>query len=313
MKYYFAPLEGITGHIFRNAHRKHFPGVDKYFTPFITTNQNHRFSNREMRDIFPENNQNINLVPQFLGKVAEEFVQAARVAGEMGYREINLNLGCPSGTVTAKGKGAGALAEPEKLDAYLDGIFGKVGILVSVKTRLGIRSAEEFGEILRIFNAYPICELTIHPRVQKDFYKNEPRLEAFERALKESENPVCYNGDINSKSSAAKLTGRFPGVSAVMIGRGLVRNPSLINEIKGGIPADIKGLKAFHDEVYEGYRREFRNERNAMMRMKEIWSYMIGIFDDSEEYSKKILRTSRPAEFDFLVKSVFEELKIKSQ
>lgn len=313
VKLYFAPLEGITGYVFRNAHARYFPGTDKYFAPFISTNQNHKFTNKEMRDILPDNNRGANVVPQLLGKVAEDFIAAAVVLRDMGYDEVNLNLGCPSGTVTAKGKGAGMLANPEQLDRFLDEIFEGCDISISLKTRLGIEREEEFDEILQIYNRYPIAELTIHPRVQKDFYKNNVRLDAFSRAAEQCRAPVCYNGDIRTESGCADITGRFPRVQALMLGRGLVADPSLVSRMRGGAAADRDTLRAFHDDIYEGYRRDFGNDRNAMMRMKELWSHLITLFEDSGGYGKKLGKAASPAEFDALVQSVFTGLALRRE
>lgn len=313
MRYYFAPLEGITGYVFRNAHRRLFPGIDKYFTPFISTTRNHKFTNREMRGVLPENNAGTNVVPQLLGKVPEDFVQAARVLKDLGYGEVNLNLGCPSGTVVAKGKGSGFLARPRELDHFLDEIFSHVEISVSVKTRLGIADFDEFWQILEIYNKYNVYELTIHPRVQKDFYQGAVKLDAFGRALRESRNPVCYNGDLRTESDCFALRERFPSVEAAMIGRGLVADPALAVKLLGGGSADIETLRAFHDEIYDGYTRDFGSSRSAMMRMKELWSYMIGLFEGGEDYSKRIKKTTHATEYESLINGIFHNLRLRGQ
>lgn len=166
-------------------------------------------------------------MPQVMTRRAEDFLWAAEQVADMGYGEVNLNLGCPSGTVTAKGKGAGFLARPEELDAFFEAVFTKVTLPVSVKTRLGIREAEEFDRLLEIYNRYPISELMIHPRVQRDFYKNTVRLDAFAAALARSRNPVVYNGDLVTPKDCTAFTRRFPEVETVMIGRGLIADPAL--------------------------------------------------------------------------------------
>ena len=166
MELYFAPLEGITDYIYRRIHRRYFPGVDRYFTPFLSPTQNHIFPPRELRQVAPENNRDIPLVPQLLTKNAADFLWAANALADMGYGEVNLNAGCPSGTVTAKGKGAGLLADPDALRRLLDGIFAAAPVRVSVKTRLGVRDPEEFGAILAVYNDYPISRLIIHARTK---------------------------------------------------------------------------------------------------------------------------------------------------
>ena len=308
MRYYFAPLEGITGYIFRSAHRRYFSGVDKYFAPFISTNQNHAFSNKEMRDILPENNEGINLVPQLLGKVAVDFISAARVLKDMGYSEVNLNLGCPSGTVVAKGKGAGGLADTEKLSCFLEEIFQGADIKISIKTRLGIKEPEEFPAILEVFNRYPVSELIIHPRVQRDFYKNTVNLDAYEKAAGTSKNPVCYNGDIKTTEDCGRLLDRFPKTESIMIGRGLVADPSLAQSLCGGSTAGKEILSAFHDELYSTYRQTFRNDRNAIMRMKEFWPLFILQFNCGEKELKRMRKVTSPAEYETLKAEIFRSI-----
>ena len=309
MRYYFAPLEGITGYIFRNAHRRYFQGVDKYYAPFISTNQNHTFSNKEMRDVLPENNEGLSLVPQLLGKVAEDFISAAKVLENMGYSEVNLNLGCPSGTVVTKGKGSGALADTEKLSSFLEEIFQGTDISISIKTRLGLREAEEFHAILEIFNRYPVSELIIHPRVQSDFYKNTVNLDAFEKALNTSTNPVCYNGDIKTAEDCGGLIGRFPKTGSIMIGRGLVSDPSLAQKLRGGSAAEKEALQAFHDELFGAYRQVFKNDRNAIMRMKEFWTLFIEQFSYDEKQLKKMKKVTTAGEYDALIAEIFRNIR----
>ena len=205
MRYTFAPLEGVTGYVYRNLHRRWFGGVERYYMPFISVGQSRSFSPREWQDFCPEHNESGDLVPQLLGKDAEGFIWAARELRALGYREINFNLGCPSGTVTAKGKGAGFLTRPAELEAFLDRIFSALEGPISIKTRLGYAAPEEFSALLELYNRYPIAELIIHPRVRQDFYRCAVRMEAFEAALRHSRNPVGYNGDLMSLSDCAAL------------------------------------------------------------------------------------------------------------
>ena len=197
MKIYLAPLEGITGWIFRSAVHECFGGFDKYFVPFIKPNQMGHFSAREKKDILPDHNRGMYTVPQILTNRAEDFLRTAKKLEEYGYSEVNLNLGCPSKTVVTKGRGSGFLAYPEQLERFLDEIFDKCEIRISVKTRLGMDDPREFERLLEIYNRYPMEELIIHPRVQKEFYKSTPDLGAFAAAADSSRSPVCYNGDIS--------------------------------------------------------------------------------------------------------------------
>ena len=242
MKYYLAPMEGITGFIYRNAYEKYFGKIDKYFTPFIVPTNSKSFKTRELRDVLPENNKVNNIIPQILTNDAEGFVFTARKLQQLGYNEINLNLGCPAGTVVSKGRGSGFLAEREKLDSFLEEIYKIDDMKISIKTRIGKESPEEFYELIKIYNKYPLEELIIHPRTRKDFYGNTPNLEVFKDAIALSKSPVCYNGDIFTKVDNEKIIKAFPEIDKVMIGRGILANPGLMNEINGGNVMDKKIL-----------------------------------------------------------------------
>ena len=313
MRLYLAPLEGITGWIYRSAVYECFGGFDKYFVPFIRPNQMGHFSAREKKDILPAHNAGMRTVPQILTNQAEDFLRTAAKLKEYGYEEVNLNLGCPSKTVVTKRRGAGFLAEPERLEVFLDEIFGKCPIRISVKTRLGMEEPGEFTRLLKLYNKYPMEELIIHPRVQKDFYKNTPRLEMFETALEESRNPLCYNGDINSVSDADRLQERFPQTDAIMMGRGVLADPSLARQIKGGRRADKEELRRFHDLLYSGYCEEMSGDRTILYKMKELWFYLADIFADSKKYAKKIKKAEKCAVYEKIVEEMFRECEPKER
>lgn len=237
MQLYFAPLEGITGHLLRQIHRKQYEGIDKYFAPFVTPGLEKHLRKKGFADLLPENNEGTVLVPQILTNQADGFLETARALADMGYHEINLNLGCPSGTVTAKGRGAGFLAFPDELDRFLDRIYSARETVngewqISVKTRIGKLSAEEWPRLLSIYNQYPISELIVHPRVQTDLYRNLPNLEAFAYAVRESRILPVYNGDIFDPGKYLIFRERFPEVRAVMLGRGLLHDPALAERIR---------------------------------------------------------------------------------
>ncbi|KRU26702.1 dihydrouridine synthase [Clostridium sporogenes] len=253
MKYYLAPMEGITGYIYRNSYKKFFNNIDKYFTPFIVPNKSTSLKTKELRDISPKNNKGMNIVPQILTNDSEGFIITARKLQQLGYDEINLNLGCPAGTVVSKNRGSGFLAKREEIDIFLDEIFKIDDMKISIKTRIGKDSPEEFYELIKIYNKYPIEELIIHPRTQKDFYGNKPDLDIFKDALSLSRNPICYNGDIFTVSGYNKLIKTFPKVKTIMLGRGILANPGLINEIKNNTTIDKEVLKEFHDEILNKY------------------------------------------------------------
>ncbi len=315
MKYYFAPMEGVTGYIYRNAHHEFFSGLDKYYTPFIATNKNLKFKSREINDILPEHNKGIPLVPQLLSNHARDFIETVKEISNYGYKEINLNLGCPSGTVVAKRKGSGFLAEPEKLDCFLEEIFTYVNTKISIKTRIGKDSPEEFEQLLTIFNKYPIEELTIHPRIQTDFYKNQPNLTVFFKALRESKNPVCYNGDLTQTSDCIRMQKDYPMLTTLMLGRGLIRNPNLVRSITKGEILNKKVLKQFHDRIYHDYQNILFGDKNVIFKMREIWLYMSSLFSNYEQYQKKIMKTDKLKDYEKIVEDLFryEEIMDETQ
>ncbi|RHO02738.1 tRNA-dihydrouridine synthase family protein [Clostridium sp. AF37-5AT] len=314
MHIYFAPLEGITTYPYRNLHHKYFGGVEKYFTPFLAPGPEQGMSVKEMRDVLPENNAGIPVVPQILTNRAGDFLLASKKLSEMGYREINLNLGCPSGTVTAKKKGSGFLLYPDDLDRFFDEVFSNAAVrngefLVSVKTRIGKNEVEEWPELMQVYNRYPIHELTVHPRIQKEFYKGTPHLDVFADILKESRNPVVYNGDLFTVENAKEFREKFPTVGTVMIGRGLIRNPALAEMIlqeETEPEANIlPRIREFHDALFEHYRETMSGDRNLLFRMKDLWSYMLAEVPDSEKLAKKIRKSQHVPEYLAAVEEVF--------
>lgn len=315
MELYFAPLEGITGYIYRNAFQSVYTGIDKYFIPFISPNKNRPLSPKEIRDVLPEHNRGMYAVPQILTRDAEQFLQTARELEEnFGYREVNLNLGCPSRTVVSKGRGAGFLAKPEELDLFFEEIFARTTVKVSVKTRIGVDNPEEFGPLLEIYNKYPLEELIIHPRVQKDYYGNRPNWEVFGEALQKSKNPLCYNGDIFTSEDFENLRAKFPEVDRVMFGRGLLQNPALAELIKGTGKGEggaeggtgLKRLKAFHDRLFGDYREVMSGEKNVLFKMKEFWAYAGVQFPGEEKALKKIKKAARLCDYEQAVRELWQ-------
>ena len=318
-------MEGITGHIYRNALEKYFPGTDKYFTPFIAPDQNKILRTKERRDVLPENNHVPELVPQILTNSAEDFIRTARVLQELGYEEVNLNLGCPSGTVVSRKRGSGLLVFPDEVERLLDGIFSEIQMKVSVKTRIGKDDAEDAFWLMEIYRKFPLSELIIHPRIQKDFYRGEPNQDLFGeliRASKDQEGgmpssghpentfPVCYNGNLLTEKDYLFFAEKFPEVDAVMLGRGVIANPGLIRQIRSGLKTDKKTLRAFHDEVLEEYRSLFGEDKNALFRMKEMWIYMIHLFTNHEKYAKKIRKAQSLAEYRCAADALFLEQEL---
>lgn len=317
MEYYFAPMEGITGYIQRNAHHSLFPGINKYFTAFIAPGQKGKMSTREKRDIQPEHNRGIYTVPQILTNQAEDFVLTAARLKEEGYREVNLNLGCPSRTVVTKYRGAGFLAVPDQLDRFLREVFAScrdneklAGMKISVKTRLGMEEPEEFPRLLEIYNQYPLEELVIHPRTQKDFYSGPVHMDQFLYAARNSTNPVCYNGDITSEEDMEKLHSLCPQISRVMIGRGLLVNPALHIVLQGGNMPDMERIRDYHDRIYQAYIEEMPGPRPVLFKMKELWSYMGRLMGQPEKLLKKIRKAEKLSAYEEAVDRLFRECHI---
>ena len=310
MKFYLAPMEGITGHIYRNSYEKYFHNIDKYFTPFIVPNQSVSLKTKELKDLLPQNNKGLNIVPQILTNDAEGFILTANKLKQLGYEEINLNLGCPAGTVVSKKRGSGFLAYPEELDKFLDEIYKIDNMKISIKTRLGKERADEFYKLIEIYNKYPLEELIIHPRTREDFYGNTPNLEVFKDALKLSKHSICYSGDIFTLNSYNKIINEFPEVNKVMLGRGILANPGLIGEIKNNEFANKEIIKMFHDEIFENYTILLNEDKNAMYRMKELWGYMSHIFTNNKKYYKKIKKAQKAIDYKNAVNSLFIEQDI---
>ena len=310
MKYYLAPMEGITGHVYRNAYKKYFDNIDKYFTPFIVSNQSLSLKTKELRDLLPENNLGLNIVPQILTNDAEGFILTANKLKQLGYDEINLNLGCPAGTVVSKNRGSGFLAFKDELDKFLDEICKICDMKISVKTRLGKDSPEEFYKLIEIYNKYPLEELIIHPRTREDFYGNTPNLKIFEEALTLSKHSICYNGDIFTASNYNDIVDKFKEIDKVMLGRGILANPGLIGEIKENKFLTKETLKDFHDELFENYTILLNEDKNAMYRMKELWGYMSHIFTNNKKYYKKIKKAQKAKDYKEAVSRLFEEQEI---
>lgn len=289
MKNYLAPMEGVTNWVYRNAYHDCFYPMDKYFTPFITAKPNKRLSSKEIKEVSPETNGDLPVIPQILTNNAEDFVKTAHIfRDEYGHREVNLNLGCPSGTVTAKGKGAGFLGEPDKLERFLDEIYGR----------------------------YPLKELIIHPRLLKDHYKGVPRYGLYEVAREKLKVPLGYNGDIFSVEAYQEIREKFPDADSVMYGRGLIARPYLLDAIMQKEDGEDhreeyrKKLRQFHDRLYRDYQEYLSGERNVLFRMKELWSYMAPGFTNYARYLKKIKKSQHFGDYEAAVMSLFGEQEI---
>ncbi len=314
MQFYLAPMEEVTGYVYRNVYHAMFGDMDKYFTPFIAPTRKKILKTRERKEVAPEHNRGMYVVPQILSNDAQQFLDTCNMLAELGYHEVNLNLGCPAATVVSKKKGSGFLDEPVILDRFFETIFEELSGLpeeqkfsVSVKTRIGMEFPEEFEDILKVYNRYPFSEIIIHPRLQKDYYRNHPNLEVFAYALEQSVHPVCYNGDIFTKEDYETIHQRFPNLERIMLGRGVVANPGLLREIQTGQPITAEELKEYHDRLYAGYREALNSEKDALFKMKEVWFYLGKMFPEAEKALKKVRKANRPEEYQEAARRVFSE------
>lgn len=337
MKIYMAPLEGVTGYVFRNAFEEYYGKgrIDKYFIPFISPNKSKGYTTREQADIAPEHNAGINVVPQIMANDVGLFLEAAAMLKELGYNEINLNLGCPSGTVVSKYRGAGFLAKPRELDIFLDKVLSSPqmkDMRMSVKTRTGMESHEEFKLLMAIYGDYPLSEIIIHPRVRTDYYKNSPDMDIFRWAVSESSVPISYNGDIFKIKDYEKLVEEFPDIYSVMIGRGFVGNQRLINQIADLSidntdngqnhdkvdfthddtldKHDMETLEKFTGRLLRDYISIMDSEVNAMHKMKEVWIYINQFNPGHEKAFKKIKKSRNLTDYQNGVREFFDGRKI---
>lgn len=300
-----APMEGLTGAVFRRRHFQMFGGADRYYTPFITPTREPRFTERQMKELSPAVNAGMPVIPQLLTSRAEDFRWAAQALADLGYPEVNLNLGCPMGTVTAKGKGSGMLRDPLRLEAFLDQVFEKpLPVPISVKTRLGWSSSEEFEDLVQLFNRYPICELIVHPRLRADFYRGDARRGVFARSRSELAMPAGYNGDLFDVRSIEQAAAELPGLRSLMIGRAAVANPAIFRQAKGGPACSRKELFAFHRALLEDYAQAFGSVNNTIGHMKQYWFYMKNLFEGGDKLFKRLLKARREPDYMAVVSEI---------
>lgn len=297
MRLYFAPMEGITVFTYRNTHAEMFGGCDKYFSPFIVPTENEKISRKTLRDILPENNI-VKLRPQILTNSSEAFVQFAQRIKYLDYSELNLNLGCPSGTVVKKNRGAGALRDVDGLESFFDNVFSSTDIKVSVKTRAGFSGHDEFDRIIDVYKKYPIDELIVHPRVRMEYYNGVPNMETFEKAYNLSSFNLCYNGDIRSLADYHKIVTKYPDLSGIMIGRGAVANPAIFREIKGGEKLKTIELVEFTRVLEERYLKLLGSEKYTLHKLKEIWLYMMWNYPDEKKIIKAVKKSNKLSELN---------------
>ena len=313
MRLYLAPMEGITGCYMRRRMNEHFGGIDVFMTPFLPASKN--LNAKQRRDLDPANNPGMNLVPQLIGNVASEITEMTKKMEDMGYREVNINLGCPSGTVTSKKRGSGFLQEPEALDAFLEEVYDKSPLPVSIKTRIGFSSPEEWDRLIQIYAKYPISELVIHPRTRSEFYNGLPHREAFRQAIEVigASIPLVYNGNLFTQADYESLQEDFPETDRFMMGRGLIARPDLARVLKGGNAATMEELRDYHDGLVADYRCIFQGDRDMIFHMKEVWSYLRESFTGSEKGWKMIKKANTLTEYQLAVQYIWKECEVSKR
>jgi tRNA-dihydrouridine synthase len=305
MIYSFAPMEGVTTGVFRRTHARFFPGTDRYAAPFLAPDGQGRVKASALADLDPEKNGGLPLLPQILCNRAAAFLALSRELAAMGYTEVNLNAGCPSATVVPKHKGAGMLLDLRSLDAFLGEVFEYAAIRVSVKSRLGLESPEEFPAILEIYNRYPLSELILHARDRKGLYQSRPDLHSFAKAFADSRAPLCYNGNILSPAHRDRVLEAVPGLERIMVGRGAAANPALIRQLRGGPALEADEFAAFLEALFAETLASGIGEYHSLGRMKELWFYSAHLFPGANREIKRINKARSAADYRAAVDALF--------
>ena len=341
------PFQGITDAPFRNVFKRHFGGIDKFYTPFFTgIHKEEHAKNLQGEEIDPRCNDVETLTPQILSTDAEEILRFAKQCKELGYKEINLNMGCPFPRVANKKRGCGLLPYPDKVETLLESVFEEININFSVKCRLGYFNPDEIDAIIPIFNKYPLSELIIHPRIGKQLYKGEANVERFKALIPFINAPLVYNGDIFSVESYERIngilndgpstgSGTCKTIDQFMLGRGILANPFLAEQI-----ADTRGvsipvgthrmrppvgthrvcpptsnktdrLHAYVLDLYEDRLRHAGGSPKVLGRMKELWSYLMNSFEEPQVVWRKIKKINALKEYEDAVETIFREIAIK--
>lgn len=289
-------MRGITTMHYRKAFVRHFDGLDAEMAPFISTVAAEKINPKLLRDVLPEHNSGLPLIPQLIGKSAPEFIAMARALHELGFRELNWNLGCPHKPIRNKGRGSGLLSQPETVDRLLAEICADSPCRLSVKVRLGVANSSELFALIPVLNRYPLSEVIIHPRTAEQMYEGAADRQRFAEAAALLTHRICYNGDITDLAFFQSLAPYCRGVERFMLGRGLLANPFLCEQIKRASPRaarPLERLRAFHDDVFESYRTVIDGDRPMLGKMKEFWSYPARHLSNGRTFLKKVKKCQR--------------------
>jgi tRNA-dihydrouridine synthase len=304
---YLAPLQGFTDVVFRNAYSQIFNGFDTSIAPFISALPEGRFKKKEIKDILPENNTRLPVIPQIMSNNADDFAGVAEMLVTLGYETVNWNLGCPYKMVAKKKRGSGLLCHPDLIDSFLERIFNLISCRLSVKIRIGRNDEREVDHLIPVFNRYPLDEVIVHPRTGVQMYNGSCNLDAFEKVAENLKHPVVYNGDIRTIEDFYRLKGRFPSITRWMIGRGALFNPFLADGIKGNHYTDkIELLRQFHKKIFELRHESLNYSPHTMDRMKSFWVYFADGFVEGKTIFKKIKKIRDAESYTSSVEKFFD-------
>jgi tRNA-dihydrouridine synthase len=309
-----SPLQGFTDFRFRNAFNKYFGGIDIFYAPYIRLNGKLEIKPAYERDILPENNAGLELIPQIMTNDADEFIFAAKYVQELGYKELNWNLGCPYPMVTKRGMGSGLINNPIKINSILNKVYAESDIVVSMKMRTGHENSEEILQVLPVLERYPIKNIAIHARIGKQLYKGEVDLDSFQRCVDNTGHKLYYNGDITSVARFNEIVERFPMIDHWMIGRGMIADPFLPGMIKSNTseyPENrIDIFSKFHDTLFHEYAQVLSGASHIKMKMFHFWEYFMTSFSNSQKGLKKIKKARSINAYEDAVREILNNERI---
>lgn len=310
-----SPLQGFTDFRFRNAFHKHFGGIDTFYSPYIKLNGKLVVKGSYERDILPENNTTLEVIPQIITNDAEEFLFVAKYVQQFGYKELNWNLGCPYPMVAKCGMGSGLIKNTDQIEHILKRVHNETNIIVSMKMRMGYENPTEILDVFPILEQYPIKNIAIHARIGKQLYKGGVDLDSFQKCLDTSKQKIYYNGDITSVTKFNELQERFPSIDHWMIGRGLIADPFLPSMIKNNTTEYPKNkleiFEAFHDEIYQEYDAYLSGPTPIRMKMLGFWEYFSESFSNPQKTFKKIKKAGNSKNYEIAVKEIFKNGEFK--
>lgn len=276
MEIHFAPLQGYTDFEYRRIHARRCGGVQTYYSPFIRWEKG-GIRDKDIKDILPENNEGLHLIPQIICSDTDEFNRLADVVQEHGYEEMDLNMGCPAPMQTKLMRGSGILPHPMRLQALLREMERRPEVRFSAKMRLGLESKEEWRELTSMLNSSCLQHLTIHPRIGKQMYKGEVDMETFHEVYDIVRIPIIYNGDVTSMEQIASLSERFPKIRGIMIGRGLLARPTLAMESVQGHEMSaqerISILNVMHEDMLDFCTKKYKVDSQILLHIHAFWEY----------------------------------------